>query len=52
MTLPLHIGIEHPSLLWLVAVGIVAFLAGLLVNLSRSESETPTQHAVAADDRE
>jgi len=42
MTLPLHLGIEHPSLLWLVAVGLLAFLAGLVVNLYRSRGGNPT----------
>ena len=36
MVAPLHIGLEHPNVVWLVGVGLLAFLAGLLVNLYRS----------------
>ena len=36
MTLLLHLGLDHPSLVWLVGTGLVAFLAGLVVNLYRS----------------
>ena len=36
MTALLHLGLEHPSALWLVGVGLLAFVAGLLVNLYRS----------------
>jgi hypothetical protein len=32
----LHLGLEHPSLLWLVAASIVAFAAGLGVRLHRT----------------
>ena len=33
MVVPAHIGLEHPSLLWLVGIGLLAFVAGLWVNL-------------------
>ncbi|WP_336024002.1 hypothetical protein [Halobellus salinisoli] len=36
MTALLHLGVEHPSALWLVGVGLLTFVAGLLVNLYRS----------------
>ncbi|MFD1598489.1 hypothetical protein [Halobellus rarus] len=36
MSLPLHLGLEHPSALWIVAVAFLAFVAGLAVNLYRS----------------
>jgi len=36
MTTPLHLGLEHPTLAWLVGTGLVAFLGGLVVNLYRS----------------
>lgn len=39
MVSPLHVGIEHPNLLWIAASGILAFVAGLLVNLYRSGSD-------------
>lgn len=41
MTLPLHLGLEHPSPAWLVGTGLLAFLAGLVVNLYRSRQEDP-----------
>jgi len=45
MVVPAHLGVEHPSLLWLVAVGILAFVAGLGVNLHlrRRERKSPRQ---------
>jgi hypothetical protein len=39
MTLPLHLGLEHPSLVWIAGTGLLAFLAGLVVNLYRSRRE-------------
>lgn len=39
----LHLGLEHPNLLWIVAVGIVAFAGGLAVNLARSRREAPAE---------
>ncbi|WP_248896996.1 hypothetical protein [Haloplanus halobius] len=42
MHIPVHIGIEHPSLLWIVAVGFLTFLAGLGVNLYRQGAEDVT----------
>ena len=33
---PLHVGLEHPNLLWIVATGLLAFVVGLGVNLYRS----------------
>jgi len=31
---PLHIGIEHPNLLWVVAASFLSFLAGALAGSS------------------
>jgi hypothetical protein len=36
MVLPLHVGTEHPDLIWLLATGVLAFAAGLGVHLFRS----------------
>ena len=36
MALPLHVGLEHPNLTWIVVAGVAAFAAGLGVNLYRS----------------
>jgi hypothetical protein len=41
MTALLHLGFEHLSVLWLAGVGLLAFLAGLLVNLYRARREEP-----------
>lgn len=38
MAIPVHLGLEHPSLVMLVVVGILAFVAGLGVNLYRSRN--------------
>lgn len=48
MVLPAHVGLEHPNLLWLVGLGIISFIAGLLVNLSRSGDSS--DHDTAVDD--
>lgn len=39
MAIPVHLGLEHPSLVLLVVVGIITFVAGLGVNLYRSTRE-------------
>ncbi|WP_202935043.1 hypothetical protein [Halorussus amylolyticus] len=39
MLLPLHVGIGHPSLVWIAASAILAFVAGLVVNLYRSSGD-------------
>jgi hypothetical protein len=44
MVVPAHVGLEHPSLLWLVAIGVLAFVAGLWVNL-RSPDDAVTDEA-------
>jgi hypothetical protein len=36
MIAPAHIGIEHPSLVWLAVVGIAAFAVGLGIARYRS----------------
>lgn len=51
MTLPVHLGLEHPNLVWLVVVAILAFAAGLGVNLSRTREQTPDLESGADDDR-
>lgn len=39
MMVPAHTGLEHPNLLWLVVIGVFTFIAGLIVNLSRSTDD-------------
>jgi len=39
MVSPLHVGLEHPNLLWIAAAGLLAFVAGLAVNLYRSTAD-------------
>lgn len=51
MTLPIHLGLEHPNLVWLVVVAILAFLAGLGVNLYRTERDLPFEGADSSEDR-
>lgn len=46
MVVPAHVGLEHPNLLWLVGLGILSFVAGLLVNLSRSADTSDHDTAV------
>jgi hypothetical protein len=39
MVSPLHVGLGHPNLLWIAAAGLLAFVAGLAVNLYRSTAD-------------
>lgn len=50
MVIPLHLGLEHPNLAWLVVAGLLAFVAGLGVNLYRSTGNTPTSNDVLDDE--
>ncbi|WP_302081557.1 hypothetical protein [Salinibaculum rarum] len=50
MLTPLHIGIEHPTLGWLAIVALLAFVAGLGVNLSRSVTGSAHDGTPAADE--
>lgn len=50
MTLPVHLGLEHPNLVWLVVVAILAFVAGLGVNLYRTHGKVPFQGAGSSED--
>ncbi|WP_185715614.1 hypothetical protein [Halocatena pleomorpha] len=34
----LHLGFEHPNLVWIALSGLLAFIAGLAVNLYRSSN--------------
>jgi len=50
MVAPIHLGVEHPSLVWSVAVAILAFAAGLGVNLYRSlRADRPRTDPSAGD---
>lgn len=42
MVIPLHLGIEHPSLVWLGLTALLSFIAGMGVMMYRST--TPEQH--------
>jgi hypothetical protein len=37
---PLHVGFEHPNLLWIAITGLLAFVVGLGVNLYRSSEDS------------
>ncbi|MFD1685171.1 hypothetical protein [Halobellus litoreus] len=50
MPVPLHLGLEHPSALWIVAVGFLAFVAGLGVNLYRSRRSETSPDAVSDEE--
>jgi hypothetical protein len=49
MLVPIHLGLEHPNLVWLVVVAVIAFAAGLGLSLYRS-AETGTYHEPASDE--
>lgn len=50
MVAPLHFGLEHPSLTWLVVAGLLAFVAGLGVNLYRSTGSAPASDDALDDE--
>lgn len=52
MVVPAHLGLEHPSLAWLVVVGILAFVAGLGVNLYRSYTSAESPPVSDASDEQ
>jgi len=52
MVAPLHVGLGHPNLLWIAAAGLLAFVAGLAVNLYRSTRDAATTESLAPDDAE
>lgn len=52
MVHPLHLGLEHPSLVMLVVVGILAFVAGLGVNLFRSYTSADSPPITDASDEQ
>jgi len=51
MALPLHVGLEHPNLTWIVVAGVAAFAGGLGVNLYRSLGDDPAVETADGDDR-
>lgn len=50
MVVPVHIGFEHPNLIWLVVVGILTFIAGLGVNLYHSTNKGESSHESTTND--
>ncbi len=50
MVVPAHLGFAHPNLLWIVGAGILAFAAGLGVNLYRSNSDSSPPDPAASDE--
>lgn len=52
MVLPAHLGLEHPSLLWIGVVGIAAFVAGLGVNIYRSYTSTDSSPVSGPSDEQ
>jgi len=50
MTLPAHLGFGHPSLVWVAVIAVLAFVAGLGVNLYRSRKNVPFHESRSGDD--
>jgi hypothetical protein len=50
MVVPAHLGLAHPNLVWLVVVGLLAFVAGLGVNLYRSTTDSGPQDEPGVSD--
>lgn len=51
MSLPIHLGIEHPNLVWLGIVAFLAFVAGLGVNLYRTHAYEPYHKSSSSDEQ-
>jgi hypothetical protein len=49
MIVPAHIGLEHPNALWLLAVGVCAFVAGLGVNLYVDRADSQRDPAAGSE---
>lgn len=52
MTVPVHVGIEHPNLWWLAGVAFLGFLSGLGVNLYRTRRRGGEDATAAALEKE
>lgn len=52
MVVPAHLGVGHPNLIWIVVVGIMAFGAGLGVNLYRSRRDSSLSNETVVGDEE
>lgn len=52
MVVPAHLGVEHPNLIWIVVVAIMAFGAGLGVNLYRSRQDSSLSDETVVGDKE
>lgn len=50
MAIPLHLGIGHPNLVWIGITAILAFIAGMGVNLYRSTNEQQGSDASIPDE--
>ncbi|WP_197052357.1 hypothetical protein [Halobellus rufus] len=47
MSALLHLGFEHPSTLWIAVASLLAFFAGLAINLYRTHRSATTSEAAA-----
>ena len=43
----LHLGLEHPSTLWIAVASVLAFVAGLAINLYRTRRSGSTSTAAS-----
>lgn len=50
MAIPLHLGINHPNLIWIGITAILAFVAGMGVNLYRSTDEQQGSNSTIPDE--
>lgn len=49
--IPLHIGIEHPNLLWIVVSSLLSFGAGLGLGLYADRGSDPKADTVSESER-
>lgn len=50
MITPLHLGIHHPNLVWIGITALLAFIAGMGVNLYRSTDKQGSDSAIPDED--
>lgn len=51
MVVPLHLGFEHPNLVWIAITALLAFIAGMGVNLYRSSTTDHPPDSEESPDR-
>jgi hypothetical protein len=52
MVVILHLGFGHPNMLWIIGTALLAFVAGLSINLYRSRTQDSADLPSETSDKE